>query len=103
VPINKGYSDWTPVIEATPRQLQIILARADGLSIPETAERLGVGVKTVKNHITALNGCHQEPDSQIAMRRFISWTEHLGLDSSPISQIGLKSIVDKITANPTVV
>ena len=42
------------VAELTPREREILVALADGLSDKEIAERLFIGDKTVRNHVTNL-------------------------------------------------
>ena len=40
--------------ELTPREREILVALADGLSDKEIADRLFIGDKTVRNHVTNL-------------------------------------------------
>jgi DNA-binding NarL/FixJ family response regulator len=44
------------VAELTPREKEILRALADGLSDKEIADRLFIGDKTVRNHVTSLLG-----------------------------------------------
>ena len=46
--------DDTPEVHLTDRQVQILQMLADGLSPRETAERLFIAEKTVRNHLTAI-------------------------------------------------
>jgi DNA-binding CsgD family transcriptional regulator len=53
-PVARGYSPPPLVTGLTPRQLEILQLLDRGLSTTQIAERLGVQVDTVRNHIRAL-------------------------------------------------
>ncbi len=56
----------------TPRQREVLLLLADGLSTPAIAARLGLSKETVRNHVRAVLaelGCHSRLEAVVEARR----------------------------------
>lgn len=56
----------------TPRQREVLLLLADGLSTPVIATRLGLSKETVRNHVRAVLaelGCHSRLEAVVEARR----------------------------------
>jgi PAS domain S-box-containing protein len=58
--------------DLTPRQLQVLALVADGLAAKAIADRLGISISTVRNHVRAILvelGCHSQLEAVAQARR----------------------------------
>jgi DNA-binding CsgD family transcriptional regulator len=53
-PVARGFKPPKLLTGLTPRQLEVLHLLDDGLSTPQIAERLGISIETVRNHIRAI-------------------------------------------------
>jgi DNA-binding CsgD family transcriptional regulator len=53
-PVAQGFRPSKLVTNLTPRQLEVLHLLDHGLSTPQIAQRLGISIETVRNHIRAI-------------------------------------------------